>query len=150
MSCNHANSVCDRYTPTSAQSWAEPGDDNFFACWGDGEEGRAPPPVHEDAPSVHLLQDEWGTSTTAPLIVNPYTPTLAQSWAEHPPPPNEDAHSGDRLASIIPNDMLDAEDFLMDMLYADSILAPSRTISMTVASQVSYFVHIMFKRMHFF
>ena len=26
-----------------------------------------------------------------------------------PPPPNEDAHSGDRLASIIMNDMLDAE-----------------------------------------
>ena len=74
-------------------------------------------------------------------VCDPHTPTLAQSWAEH--------HSGDRLASIIPNDTLD-EDRREGSLDADSILAPSRTISMTVASQVSYFVHIMFKRMRFF
>jgi hypothetical protein len=34
MPCEYANSVCVPYTPTLAQSWAEQGDDNFFACWG--------------------------------------------------------------------------------------------------------------------
>jgi hypothetical protein len=102
MLCDYATSVRDPYTPTLAPSWAEPGDDDFVASWGDNM--LASSPVHEEPP---------------------------------PPPPNEDAHSGHRLASIILNDMLDAEDRLMDMLDADRILAPpSRTISMIVTSLV--------------
>jgi hypothetical protein len=99
---------------------------------------------------VHLLQDEWGTSTTAPLIVNPYTPTLAQSWAEHPPPPppTEDAHSEDRLARLFEIKMnrlfsINKKEMLVedhDMLDAGSTITPSRTITMTVAPQVCLFV----------
>ena len=81
--------MCDPYTPTLAQSWAEPGDDNFFACWGDGGNTHATSLVHEDPP---------------------------------PRPPNEDAHAGDRLASIIMNDMLDAENAAQD---PTNTLAPS-------------------------
>jgi hypothetical protein len=116
--------MCDPYTPTLAQSWAEQGDDNFFACWGDGGNTPATSLVHEDPP---------------------------------PRPPNEDSHAGDRLASIIMNNMLDAENAAQDptntlapssksfgdgdpMFVSFNTISPSRTITMTVAPQVCLFV----------
>jgi hypothetical protein len=176
MPCDHANSVCILYTPTMAQSWAEPGDDNFFACWGDGEKRQASWPVHEDPPPRPPNEDAHAGDCLASIIMNDMldaenaaqdpTNTLAPSSKIFgdgdpmfvsspvhedplPPPPNEDAHSGDRLARLFENNMtrfsINKEEMLVedrpnDMLDAGSTIAPSRTITMTVAPQVCLFV----------
>jgi hypothetical protein len=142
MPWDDANNVCDRNTPRLSQSSAEPGDVDFFAYWGDmlAAENAAQHPTNTLAPSSKSFGDGDPMFLTSPVHEDP-----------PPPPPNEDADSEGRLArlcsikmnrlfSINIKEMHDVEDRPNDMLDADSTIAPSRTITMTVAPLVLLFV----------
>jgi hypothetical protein len=102
-------------------------------------ENAAQDPTNTLAPSSKSVGDGDPMFVSSPVHEDPL-----------PPPPNEDAHSEDRLARLFENNMnrffsinkkeMLVEDRPNDMLDACSTIAPSRTITMTVAPQVCLFV----------
>ncbi len=92
--------------------------------------------VQTEVQASRTVQEFTDTLAPSSMSVGDGNPMFVSSPVHEnpsPPPPKEDA----RLFSI---NMLDAEDRLVDMLDADSILAPSRTISMTDTPLVCLFV----------